>query len=730
MTKLKKLIATTLILCELGTLHAQIIADSTKPKTLETVTVSGYREPTTEVKKLASVHSTYIVSGKKNEVITVENMNANLAEKTSRQVFAKVPGVFVYDMDGSGNQVNIATRGLDPHRSWEYNVRQNGVITNSDIYAYPASHYSPPMESIERIELIHGTAGLQFGAQFGGMVNYVTKIGDTTKAVSYEGNHSVGSFGLFSSFNALSGKIGKLNYYAYYQKRISDGYRKNARSDSEGQFMALTYQFSPSLSVKAELGRSTYTFQIPGPLTDAQFLNDPRQSTRSRNYFNPDIYLPSLTLDWKIDDKTQLNFIASAVLGSRNSVQFLTFADVKDTIDSKTNQYKNRQVDIDNFNSYTYDLRLIRAYNLGKLQNTIATGLRYVNNDLHRRQLGKGTTGTDFDLSVTGDFGRDLHAKTQNLSFFVENLTQITSKLSVSAGLRYERGVTDMTGKIAYTRNGKMDNQVIHNFPLLGISSEYKLKGRNRIYGGISQAYRPVIFSDVIPATPLDSTDLNLKDASGYNAEIGINGQHKTWLHYDLSYFTLRYNNRIGTQTLTENGQSYNYKTNTGSSLTKGLELYVEVIPLSNATSKLSFFTATSYFDAVYLKGSIVVGKDNKNIAGNALETVPKWISRNGINARFKTFSATLQYSYVSKSYSDALNTEQPSANGARGVVPSYGVLDINTSLRIAKNYTFRLGVNNVTNEQYFTKRPTGYPGVGVWNSDGRSVVASFGIKI
>ena len=360
MTKLKRCIVAALILCELETLHAQIIADSTKSKTLETVTVSGYREPTTEVKKLASVHSTYIVSGKKNAVITVADMNANLAEKTGRQVFAKVPGVFVYDMDGSGNQVNIATRGLDPHRSWEYNVRQNGVITNSDIYAYPASHYSPPMESIERVELIHGTAGLQYGAQFGGMVNYVTKTGDTSKAVSYEGNYSVGSFGLFSSYNALSGKIGKLHYYAYYQKRISAGYRKNARSDSEGQFIGLTYQFSPSLSVKAELGRSTYTFQIPGPLTDAQFLNDPRQSTRSRNYFNPDIYLPSLTLDWKIDDKTQLNFIASAVLGDRSSVQFLAFADVKDTIDSKTNQYKNRQVDIDNFNSYTYDLRLTR----------------------------------------------------------------------------------------------------------------------------------------------------------------------------------------------------------------------------------------------------------------------------------------------------------------------------------------------------------------------------------
>jgi Fe(3+) dicitrate transport protein len=726
-----KKLSTVIVLLALNIvgLKAQTIADSAKVKLLEQVIISDYKQQTTEIQRLTDIHATYIVAGKKNEVITVADLNANLAEKTGRQIFAKVPGTFVYDMDGSGNQVNIATRGLDPHRSWEYNVRQNGVIMNSDIYGYPASHYSPPMESIQKIELIHGTAGLQYGAQFGGMINYVTKTGDTTKALSYEGSHSAGSFGLFSSYNAVSGKIGKLNYYAYYQKRVSDGYRKNGHSDASAQFAALTYRFSPSLSLKAELGRSTYTYQLPGPLTDAQFLNDPRQSTRSRNYFNPDIYLPSLTLDWQIDKKTKLNIISSAVLGSRNSVQFLAFADVADTINSQTNQYKNRQVDIDNFNSYTFDLRLIREFYIGKFKNTLATGIRYVNNDLHRRQLGKGTTGTDFDLTITGDFGRDLHSKTQNISIFVENLVQITPKLSLSPGLRVERGTTNMSGSISYLSSEKVPNSIVHNFPLLGVSAEYKLTNQNRIYGGISQAYRPVIFSDVIPLSPLDRTDSNLKDAYGYNAEIGMSGTYKTWLHYDVSYFLLRYNNRIGTLVLTENGQTYNFKTNTGNSLTKGIELYTELTPLSNATSKLSFFTASSYFDAHYLKGSIVVNNVDKNITGNYLETVPKWISRNGINIRYKTFSTTLQYSYVAKSYSDALNTEQPSANGAKGIVPSYGILDVNMSLRVARNYTFKMGINNATNEQYFTKRPAGYPGVGIWSSDGRSILCSMIVK-
>ena len=125
--------------------------DTLKGKTLDNVVVKSYR--ITEIQtQLQDVHETYLIGGRKTEVLPVQDIAANLAEKTGRQIFAKIPGAFIYDMDGSGNQINIATRGLDPHRSWEYNVRQNGILINSDIYGYPASHYSMPMESIKNIE--------------------------------------------------------------------------------------------------------------------------------------------------------------------------------------------------------------------------------------------------------------------------------------------------------------------------------------------------------------------------------------------------------------------------------------------------------------------------------------------------------------------------------------------------------------------------------------------------
>lgn len=720
-----------LILLFLG---KSLLAQKTKFDTtqhLNEVEVVGTRERI-QIERLPDVHGTYLTAGKKNEVIQLSGVNANIAERTPRQIFAKIPGVFVYDMDGSGNQINVSTRGLDPHRSWEFNLRYNGVIGNTDMYGYPASHYNPPAESFERVEIVRGTGSLQYGAQFGGMINYVSKKADTTKCFSFESTNSAGSFGLLSSYNAIGGRVGKLTYYAYYQRRNSNGYRKNSRSEAEAQFVRLQYDFSSKLSLKAELGHTDYVYQLPGQLTDSMFHANPQMSTRSRNYYEPDIYLPSLTLNWQVSPRTQLQWTNSMVLGFRNSVMIDAFATVKDAMETATGQYKNRQVDIDKFNSFTSELRLSHYYQLGVMSNVLVGGIQVMNNDLNRRQLGKGTTGSDYDLTlvVPNDWGRDMHFRTKNVAVFVENLLYITPKLSVSPGFRLENGQTDFSGYIRYLKPEVVPNSIPHRFPLFGISAQYRINNENRVYGGFSQAYRPVILKDIIPASVLERADKNLKDAYGYNAEIGLSGR-KGRLHYDLSAFLVQYNNRLSSLILNDpDGTSYIFRTNIGDSRTKGLEMYVEYEFIRSNKTRLSAFTSTAYMDARYVSGKVSNGKENQSIKGNKVESVPEWTSRNGIEFNHRWLSATLLASYVSESFADAFNTVLPMANGARGVVPGYTLVDLNTTFHITSRYTIRFGINNLLNKSYFTKRPTFYPGPGIWPSDGRSVVMTVGVKL
>ena len=109
---------------------------------------------------------------------------------------------------------------------------------------------------------------------------------------------------------------------------------------------------------------------------------------------------------------------------------------------------------------------------------------------------------------------------------------------------------------------------------------------------------------------------------------------------------------------------------------------------------------------------------------------MPEIITRNGLNVRLPFGSISVLYSYTGKSYADALNTESPSANGAVGAVPGYGLIDINTTWKITPSLSLRFNINNMMDKQYFTKRPQFYPGPGIWPSDGRSFVATFGFLL
>ncbi|MCB0542198.1 MAG: TonB-dependent receptor [Lewinellaceae bacterium] len=702
------------------------VAAQTDTIVLKEISVSFRRE---NIERLPELKDTYIWAGKKSEVINLQYLDANITEKTPRQIFAKVPGIFVYDMDGSGNQVNISTRGLDPHRGWEFNIRTNGIITNTDMYGYPASHFSLPMEAVGRIELVRGTGALQYGAQFGGMLNYETKRPDTTHAFGLEASMSAGSFGLLSNYVAAGGKTGKLEYYGYYSKRTSDGYRENGKTDYDAQGLILNYRFSPKVSLNASLLRSKYRYQIPGPLTDSMFLVDPRQSTRSRNYYSPEIYVPSLTLRWKLGAMTSLKWTASAILGQRSSVQFNKPADVPDIIDANTLQYAPRQVDIDQYHSYTTEMRLMHAYPLHGRHSHFAVGVQYINNDLHRRQLGVGSTGTDYDLNISeAGWGRDLHFKTGNIAVFAENKFQLTPAWSLSPGFRFESGASDMVGTISYYPLEDVPNTIEHHFALLGLNTEYRLGQHHDLYAGFSQAYRPVIFKDIVPASPFERADKDLEDAFGYNLELGYRGRTGA-LNWDISAFRLQYNHRLGNLALEEGGEFFILRTNIGNSVTNGVEMFAEYNFDIGPRVHASIFSSTAWMDATYQDASVRAGDENVDISGNKVESTPPWISRNGLNIKYKSLSTSVLYSYTSESFADPLNTVTPSANGAVGLVPSYGILDLNASYRFGK-MVVRVSLNNLLDKQYFTKRPTFYPGPGIWSSDGRGFVASVALKL
>ena len=172
--------------------------DTAKTITLQEVIINENKS-LSEIGRMPDMKENVIYAGKKTEVIQFDKINADLSTNNTRQVFAKVPGISIWENDGSGIQAGVAARGLSPNRSWEFNVRQNGYDISSEIFGYPETYYTPPMEALEKIEVIRGSASLQYGAQFGGLINYQIKKGNPNKPISFETQQTVGSYGLFNT---------------------------------------------------------------------------------------------------------------------------------------------------------------------------------------------------------------------------------------------------------------------------------------------------------------------------------------------------------------------------------------------------------------------------------------------------------------------------------------------------------------------------------------------------
>ena len=698
--------------------------------------------------RMPEMKGNVIFSGKKNEVLKLSNINGNFTTNNAREIFARIPGVTIWENEGSGIQINVGVRGLSPNRSWELNTRQNGYDISSDVFGYPEAYYNPPLEAVETIELVRGGGSLQFGPQFGGMLNYVLKR-ETKKKFSYETQNTVGSYGLMSSYNAIGGNYKKFSYYVYNHSRSADGWRENSQYTVRNTHAFLEYRFTENTKISAEYTNMDYQMQQASGLTDEQFNINSRQSLRDRNWFGTPWNVFSINFDTKISDNFTSNTKLFGLIGERNSVGFTATPNIIDAINPATNDYANRRVDRDLYENYGIENRNIYKYKLGKIKNNLAFGVRIYKANTQRLQDGRGTTGSDFDISIDGRYVRDLDFTTENVAVFAENQFKITDKLSITPGVRYEYIQNTGNGRFGISSGNDIEmanKNISRSQPLFGLGLEYKFRTTN-IYANITQAFRPVLFSDITPPAVTDVIDPNLKDASGFNADLGFRGTFKKYLNFDVSLFYLSYNNRIGgVRQFINNDPSqgtFLFRTNLGETVNKGIEGFANLnitrlFEIERPYGNLDFFASVSFIDSRYTDFKIFstsgtapnVSITETNLSGNRVENAPRYIHNFGLSWSNSSISTTVQYRMSGRIFTDANNTNTPSANGITGILDDYRVFDLSTEYKFLKNYNIRAGINNLFDEEYATRRAGGYPGPGVLPGEGRTFYISIGAKL
>lgn len=681
--------------------------------------------------KLADVSGTAIYAGKKTEVIYLKNINANLATNNTRQIYARVPGLNIWEYDRGGLQLGIGGRGLSPNRSSNFNIRQNGYDISADALGYPESYYTPSAEAIEKIEIIRGAASLQYGPQFGGLINFVMREGPTDKKFQFTTRQSAGSYGFLNTYNSVGGTVakGKLNYYAFYQYKRGDDWRPNSHFDQQNAYAHLSYDISKKLKITTQYTYMHYLAQQPGGLTDAQFAEDASVSVRARNWFKVDWNLINLNLDYNISQHTRINLRNYTLQGGRDAVGILSYI-------NRADNGGNRDVMADRYSNFGSELRFIHQYRLRKdIRSTLLVGARAYRGLTMRRQ-GDGSDGSDANFSFIGTepSKSDYQFPGTNLATFAENIFQLSNRWSITPGIRVEYINTKADGYY-YKQNIFVAPEKIQetmqnprSFALLGIGSAYKTAWGAELYANISQNYRSINFNDMRVINSNARVDPNLKDETGYNADAGFRGNFGGWLYVDASVFYLRYNGRIGSIFARDtNNFTYRLRTNVADSRNIGLECLLEgdllkAISHNSSKYKLNLYTNLSLIDARYINTL------NTAIANKMVENVPPLLIRTGISFGSTRYNISYQYSYQALQYSDATNTiSTPTA--VDGAIPAFAVMDLSLSYNW-RHFTIYTGINNLANKLYYSRRADGYPGPGILPANKRNAYITLQYKL
>ncbi|MFO7256179.1 MAG: TonB-dependent receptor [Bacteroidota bacterium] len=701
---------------------------------LQTVTVEDHRVSNGGIRRLSGLEGAAIYESKKTEVIEIGDMAANLATNNARQIYAKVPGLNIYESDGAGLQLGIGARGLDPNRTSNFNVRQNGYDISADALGYPESYYVPPTEAVERIEVVRGAASLQYGTQFGGLLNFVMKDGPTSRPLEIVSRQSLGSFGLFNSFNSVGGTKGKVRYYGFYHHKHADGWRPNSEFDQNTGYVSLTVPVSDKLSVTTQYTHMDYLARQPGGLTDAMFQENPRQSIRERNWFKVNWNLIAVLADGKLSDSWRMNVRLFGLLGARDALGNLGRID-------RADDGGPRDLFSDDFTNFGGELRFVHHYTAGRNPAALVLGTRYYHGFTYRRQgmAPDGSEATFRFLNPDDLEGSNYDFPGNNESFFAENIFNLTEKLSVTPGIRFERIQTKAKGyyKKSILRpnpdTGIAEDSTfqvfeerdrVRNFLIAGVGVSYRSSERMEVYGNFSQNYRAINFNDIRVVNPNQRVDPEITDEEGFNFDLGARGGHDGVYNFDVSVFYLRYEGRIGS--ILREG-IYRYRTNVADSRHVGIEAFGQYDLLhlflpQERSHKLTVFGNIAVIDAVYVNSA------ESAVDGKEVELVPRYNIRTGLTWEWKDLMVTWQGAFTAKQYSDVSNaTYTPSA--VEGLIPAYHVMDI------AAKYTYKFltvetGVNNLTDNMYFTRRASGYPGPGILPSDGRNYYLTLQVKL
>jgi Fe(3+) dicitrate transport protein len=672
------------------------------------------------------------------QVISKQDLQKQMPLSTA-EVLRLVPGTNVNLEDPLGLRQNIGFRGLDPTRSRTLVTLEDGVPIALQPYGEPELYYAPPIDRMERIDVIKGSGSILYGPQtIGGVLNYITP--SPTEKFSLNTDLRAGMFGLYQGQVSISDTYGAVSYWAnvLHQRFTGPRLLDLQRTDVTGKLVAMlapgnTLMFK--LDVYNEGSAATYL-----GLTTPQFKHDPNDNFAKNDYFAINRYSASLTHALVLNDNAVLETRLYAYETQRHWrrqdwVRHQTDPGLYDRvingqgqdINGNVSQYLDDGSQVYFLNSTVNRNRDFKVagiepratinYRFWNIDNELQAGTRF-----NYEQANEKRIAGNFPKDSTGNIEGDEIRRGFGFAFFALNKMRFfNKKLEVSPAIRAEnywaartvlrgKDTTDTLVDFNPPKHGTRYVGVV--IPGLGVA--YQVTDPVTLYAGVHRGFAPPRVKDAISGT---GGNLNLASEYSWNYEVGARSAWRNYLYTDVTGFVLDFQNEniILSESAVNVGQP---SVNDGAGNVihgKARHMGVE----SRATVDFGKATELGFGIPVSVSYTYVdarrLGKWDGEIAKTGGKQLP-YAPHHQMTGRFGFdhplgVIAEIDGTFLSSQFADVQNFVLPSnSDGTNGQIPGRFILDAQIRYTYAPlKLAFYLTGKNLLNTIYIaTRTPSG----------------------
>lgn len=662
------------------------------------------------------------------------------APMSGQDVLRLVPGLTVMGEDPMGLRLNVGLRGLDPERSRNVLVLEDGIPVSAAPYTSPGMYYATPIYTVQSIDVLKGSSSILYGPQtIGGVINYKTL--DYPSETTVKLHASGGSFGAFRGTAFFGGTTGG---QAYLVQASHQRYKGPRNLDMDATtilgkmrvWLDATTWVDLKLQVYDEFSRATYL-----GLTTAQFEDDPytnharydrfavrryaamvrhnmlfQESRDLKMLLQTTAYAHTLRRDWQRQDFDRQDSgdndsdgldargnTYERIVNGKNQTGEMAQNDGSALFFRNTSGNRNRYFEVAGIESkMSLMLEIDRDF-----QNEFIVGMR-----MHGERAKLQRINGDHGGSPSGTIRDDEQLSGAAFAGYLLSQTKLWNQgLRITPGLRYE--VVEASRKIFRKRvDGeptdiyspeKTDSTVWALIPGIGI--DYDIMPSLTTFAGVHRGFSPPRAQDAITS---DGENLQLEAEYSVNYELGVRAIVDDWAYLEMAGFVLDFSNQViepteasgavNAEGLVNGGETTHSGVELGGVLDMGRLFELDEVDL---TLNLNYtFTSTSFGEGW-----------SDGIQGNVLPYAPRHTMSSQLAFKHSVgLESSVTALYVGEQFTDKENTVGATADGVRGKIDGRFVLDA----RIA--YTHRrwnlkafIWGKNLTNQiAIVSRRPQG----------------------